>query len=180
LSSIAKNKLFIDDKKIELTNRKNYFVINLSEVFKVKIKRRTNGIIREIYIWSQKGRPLFINAFETDFKRIEKIIRAGINKEVLVKEVVEPLDFHHFLFYPIFGLIIGVLSTLFFNVILNANIQIINIGLVVIVIYTLFLGIFFILKKPIFSRSAKNNPIADYVVGIILIAVSLIILLYRV
>ncbi|OGF29187.1 hypothetical protein A2531_01815 [Candidatus Falkowbacteria bacterium RIFOXYD2_FULL_34_120] len=177
LSNFAKNILFIDNNKIILTNSKNSSAINLCEVYKIRIKRRTNGAIREIYIWSKNGKPFFISAFENDFDRIEKIIIDGIDKDVLIKEVVEPLNFDHFLFYPIFGLCTGVLSALFFNTIFNANIQIINIALIIACIYAFVLGIFFILKKPMFSRSAKKNAIADYIFGAILIFFSIVIFL---
>lgn len=179
LSTYAKNKLFIDDKKIELVNLKNLSAINLCEIYKIRIKRRTNKIIREIYIWPKNGRPFFISAFENDFTRIEKIIKDSVGKDVLIKEIVEPLDFDHFLFYPIFGLCTGVLSIIFFNTILNANIQNINILFFIISIYTFALGVFFILKKPMFSRSAKNNATADYIFGAIFIFFSIVVLLIR-
>lgn len=180
LSTFAKNRLFINHNKIELTNSKKSSAINLSEIYKIRIKRRTNRIIREIYLWSKSGRSLFISAFENDFNRIEKTIKDDVSKDVLIKEVVEPLDFDHFLFYPIFGLSVGILSVLFFDTMLNLNNQTINIVFFIICIYTLALGAFFILKKPIFSGSAKNNATADYIFGAIFIFFSIVILLIRI
>lgn len=177
LSAFAKNILYIDHNKIEFVNLKNSSAMSLNEIYKIKIKRRTNGIIREMYIWSKNGKSIFISAFENDFERIEKIIRDSVGKDLSITEVVEPIDFDHFLFYPIFGLCAGVLSILYFDILINLNTQLIDIVFYLISIYVFILGVFFILKKPIFSRSAKKNATADFITGMILIIFSIITLL---
>lgn len=179
LSSIAKNRLLIDDEKIELVNTKNSTRILLSEIIRLKIKRRSSGAIREMYIWSRSGESLFINAFEDGFEQIEKLVRDRLGKDVAVQEIVEPIVLDHILFYPIFGLCVGILSILFLNMVMTADGRMLDMVNLATIIYLFFLGIFFLWKKPMLSRSAKKNATADIAFGLVLIIYSIVIFFTR-
>jgi hypothetical protein len=176
--SISQNHLLIDDKTIRLINLKNSSAINWQKINKIKIKRRTNGVIREIYIWSD-NKSLFINAFENDFEKIEKLLKKSINANVLIKEITEPLDFDHILFYPILGLCIGAFCSLLLFALFHASPKNINLVTLSTGIYLFILGIYFFIKKPQHARDAKKHAITDYIFGLIFIIFSIILFLTR-
>ena len=178
LSSLSRNKLFIDDKMIKLENAKIFSSTTFEEISRIKIKRRRNGEIREIYIWTKKGRPIFISAFEDDFKNIKKILHVSITNNIPIKETREPLDFDHFLFYPIFGICTGLITLIVLNAMLNSSIKAGRAFTLSSSFFEFFLGIYFILKKPLFSRGTKKYASIDYITGGALIIFSILISLF--
>ncbi|MDD5639360.1 MAG: hypothetical protein PHR47_00955 [Candidatus Pacebacteria bacterium] len=172
--SISKIKLRVDDKKIEKINDKNIQIIKFSEISKIKVKRRTNRIIREIYIKLINNKNIILTAFEEDFENIFSILKKKSNTSISIVEVKEYINFDHFLFYPILGLLIGFLSIGFFKLITTTSFSNIKIILQIFSIYLLILSIYFIIEKPISAREARNNSqIADYLMAIILFCSSI-------
>ncbi len=176
-ASVVKNKLIIDDKQILLINKKNSSAINFNEVVKIKIKRRTNGIIREIYLWTQNGKPLFINAFENKFEKIERMINNSLNKEVKREDFKELIDLDHILFYPILGSVIGFSSILFIITILKADEKLIDIFFYIVSLYSFALGLFFFFKRPISIRSAGRRSSVDLFFGVLFVIFPILVLL---
>lgn len=172
--SISKIKLRIDDEKIEKINNKNIQIIKFSEISKIKVKRRKNRIIREIYISLRNKKNIVLTAFEKDFENIFAILKKKSNASVSIVEVKEFINFDHFLFYPILGLLIGFLSIGFFKTITIISFSESKIILQIFSIYTLIISLYFVIKKPISTIEArKNGEIADYIMGIILFCSSI-------
>lgn len=176
-SSFSKNRLLIDEKAIKLINLKSSSEIKFNEIYKIKIKRRTNGITREIYIWPKNNKPLFISAFENDFEKIERIIKVKLNKNSSITEIKELIDLDHILFYPILGLCVGFFSFIILDMVLNLGARAFNIFSLITAIYLFVLGIYFLIKRPICAIGAKKNARVDFVFGLLLIIFSIIILL---
>ena len=175
-ASVINNKLIINDKQILLINKKNSSAINFNEVVKIKIKRRTNGIIREIYLWTRSGKSLFINAFENNFEEIERTINNSLDKEIQRKDLKELIDLDHILFYPILGSVISFSSILFINTILKVDEKLINIFFYTVSLYSFALGLFFVFTKPISARSAKRSGNVDLVFGVLFVIFSILVL----
>lgn len=165
LNSISIVKLHISDKKIERMNAgavKGFF---LSDISGIKIKRRTNGAIREIYIWFNNKKSLFLTAFEENFENIKNILADKTDKNTAVKEIREPIDFDHPLFYPFLGLLIGFSSIYFFKLISGLNSSQAKIIMFVSSVFVLLLGAYFVFKKPISARYEEKRSVIDCVIG---------------
>ena len=177
LDSISRVKLNISEMKIERINAKSTESFLFSDIRKIKIKRRTNGKIREIYIYFNNKNRLFLNAFEENFENIKNIISKRTRKNVEIKEWREFIDFDHPLFYSILGIPISFLSVYFFRLILNMNNFQAKVMVFIFSVYIFFLGLFFIFKKPISTRYDVERMFADYIFGIFMICIALMLFL---
>lgn len=176
LSSLSQMKICITDEEIERARGEITEKYLLSEIKSLKIKRRTNGVIREIYIVFHNHKHLYINGFEDEFENLKNMVLSKLNKNAIIREFYEPLDFDHVLFYPILGLLISFISIFAFKYILTLDYFGIRILTLFFSTYLFSLAIYFLLKKPISARSGKNQTIVDYIFGVVMIMMSLLIL----
>lgn len=177
LNSLSRMEIRITDQEIERVTDNLTEKYLLLEIESLKIKRRTNGVIRELYIVFRNNRRLYISAFEDDFENLKNMITGKLNQNAKVKEIREPLDFDHVLFYPILGLSISFISIFSFKQILALDYSGVRILILFVFVYIFSLAIYFIIKKPISTRSGKNQTIVDYIAGAIMIIISLWILI---
>ncbi|MDD4931283.1 MAG: hypothetical protein PHG66_04050 [Candidatus Colwellbacteria bacterium] len=177
LSSISKVRLFINEEKIERINGKSVDKFLFSNIKIIKIKRRTNGVIREIYILFSDKRSLFLTAFEDDFEDIKDILLDKTNKKISIKEAREPISFDHPIFYPALGLLIGFISILSFRATLNASSYQASFITIICSIYAASVGTYFIFNRPISSRYKDKSAVIDYITGSIFICAGIILIL---
>lgn len=175
ISSLAEMKICIRNEEIERLKGTAGEKYSISGINVLRIKRRTNGIIREIYI-SFHNRNLCINAFEEQFEQLKDTLVGKVNKNVIVKEIREPLNFDHPLFYPVLGLLIGGAGVWFLKYIVNTDYSKMKIILSSFSGYTLLVAIYFLFKKPISIGAGKSQLITDYIFGIIMICAAIFIL----
>jgi len=176
LTSLSQMKICITDQEIERTKDNITEKYLLSEIESLKIKRRTNGVIRELYIFFRNHKRLYINAFEDDFENLKNLITRKLNQYATIKDIREPLNFDHALFYPFLGLLISFISIFCFKQILSLDYSNIRIIFIFFSAYTFSLAIYFILKKPISTRSGRNQTMVDYIFGVVMIIMCLLIL----
>jgi len=69
----------------------------------VTVKWTTNHTVREIYIWLDGGRSIFITALDC-FEDFTHELIGKLDKKVNIEEINELIDFDHPLFYSILGL----------------------------------------------------------------------------
>jgi hypothetical protein len=148
-----------------------YLLRNISSI---KIKWTANNTIREIYIWLNNGKSIFISGLD-QFEQFREELLVKISKNI-VKEWKEPLDFDHPLFYPILGLLVSSISIFAFKSIQFLNFQYAKIGAIILFIYLLILGIYFIVAKPISKRTGKKTVFSDYIIGFLMICFGIIVL----
>lgn len=174
LNSLLQIRIRILDQGIERQKGSNIEKYLIAEIDSIKIKRRTNGTIREIYLSFHNRKLLYINAFEEYFESLKDALVSKIDSKVSVKEIHEPLDFDHALFYPILGLLISCTSVFTFNQMMQADYSTMRIALLLFSAYTFCLSIYFILKKPISVRSYKRQVVVDYIFGLSMILASIL------
>lgn len=167
LNSIMQMKIRLSDKTIERIKGKVSERYLLADIKDIRIKRRTNGIIREIYMYFPNQKELVLTAFENDFEEIKEIINRA-NTAVAIKETKEIIDFDHPLFYSILGLPISFGSIALMKLAENWDYSQTRIILLVFSFYAFGLGLYFILKKPTSARVGKNQAVIDYIIGLII------------
>jgi hypothetical protein len=168
LNSISRLKIYISDEGIKKVNDKLSESFLFSDIKSIKVKRRTNGMIREIYIFFNNQKELIITAFEEDFEKIRNLLISKINSNILVKEIKEPINFDHPLFYSILGLPISFIGILFIKIVTTLDYFQTKYILLGLSVYVFIIGMYFIIKKPTSIRSGRKQTIIDYIIGLII------------
>jgi hypothetical protein len=168
-NSISKSKIFISEEEIKKTNKEKSETFLLSEIKSIKVKRRTNGIIREIYITFNNQKELIITAFEENFENIKNLLINKRDSSILLKETKELIDFDHPLFYSVLGLPISFASVLFIELITNLENFQTKYILFALSLYVFVIGVYFFIKKPMFIRFGRKHAITDYIIGSIIV-----------
>lgn len=148
----------------------------LADIGKIQIKRTSKGSIREIRIGLSSADPVFINGL-TDFEQFKDDLISRI-KDVQIKNIREPIDFDHPLFYVFLGLSSGVsLAALFWIISLLSTTGLVAFQFSV-ACFVIAIGIYWVACKPIKGRYGKKHRLTDYVFGLSLIIIGLLILVY--
>jgi hypothetical protein len=123
----------------------------IKKIKKVKIKWTTNNTIREISLFFDDGKSLFINGMN-NFEKFRINLLKKVDKNVTVKNTCEPMNFDSVFFYPILGLILSFGTVYLFKLIINFSYQTMQIVLYISIIYVFLIGIYFVFSKPISKR----------------------------
>jgi len=155
--SLSRLKIHISDEGIKKISGKLSESFLFSDIKSIKIKRRTNGIIREIYVFFHNRKELIITAFEEDFEKIRDLLVGKVNSSTSIKEVKEPIDFDHPIFYSLLGLPISFISILFIKIVTTLDYFKLKYVLFALAIYVFIIGLYFIIKKPMAIRIGKKT-----------------------
>jgi hypothetical protein len=141
----------------------------LRDIDHVTVKWTTNSTIREIYIYLRDGRSIFISALE-QFEEFKEVLVRNLDAGVMIKEIHEPLDFDHPLFYTLLGFPISIAGVFVFTSIPLIGYQQTRIGVSLFVVFLCIFGTYFIIAKPISKRSGNTTVVSDYGLGFLMIA----------
>jgi hypothetical protein len=166
--NLTKTKIVLTSHSLQRVTGNQIENFPLARVNKVVIKWTTNKTIREVYIWLNNGRSIFISALN-HFEQFKDNFLEKINKEVIVQERHEPLDFDHPLFYSILGLCLGGVTNVMFKLLINITFQELRLGSLFLSLYLIALGLYFFIAKPISKRLGKTTASSDIIVGILMI-----------
>jgi hypothetical protein len=175
LNSLSQIKILISDGKIERINKKTTETFILSELTRIKIKKRVNGGIREIYLWFGKGKNMFITSFENNFEQIKELILENIGPKVPIKGTKEIIAFDHPLFYSLLGLPISFLGLFLVKLSENLDYSGLKFLQFIFFIYSFAMGIYFVMAKPLSARYNSKNKLSDYIFGGVMICASILI-----
>lgn len=168
-------KVCISNHAIEKKFINSYEKYSLSKIDCVKIKRTSKGSIREIKFNIVGSNPFYINGLE-DFEDFNNNLLLRVpNAEV--KNFMEPFDLDHLLFYPILGTIIGIITSLIIRLLILLNDATLKYFRYSLACFVIFVGIFFILKKPIRGRYGEKSKISDFMICFFFIGAGLLIYL---
>lgn len=167
-NSISRLKIYIFEEGIKKVNDKLSESFLFSDIKNIKVKRRTNGIIREIYIFFKNQNSLVITAFEEDFEEIRNLLISKVNSSTSIKEIKEPIDFDHPIFYLLLGLPISFIGIFFIKIVTTLDYFKLKYILFALSVYVFAIGLYFIIKKPMSIRIGKKQAIADYIFGLII------------
>ena len=167
-NSISRLKIYISDEGIKKVNGNLSEIFLFSDIKNIKVKRRTNGMIREIYIFFKNQKDLVITAFEEDFEKIINLLIGKVDSSISIKERKEPIDFDHPIFYSLLGLPISFMGILFLKIVTTLDYFKLKYVLFALSIYVFAIGLYFIIKKPMSIRIGRKQAIADYIFGLII------------
>jgi len=123
----------------------------IKKINKLIIKKTMNSTVREIGIFFDDGKSLFINGLDNS-KDFEINLLKNVNKKVIIKNIREPIDFDNIFFYPVLGLILSFGSVYSLKLMTNLSYQSLQIILGGSMIYILLLTMYLLTSKPIKKR----------------------------
>lgn len=123
----------------------------IKKINKIKIKWTTNNTIREIGVFFDDGKSLFINGL-SNFEKFRINLIKNVAKNVVVKNSREPMDFDSIFFYPSLGLILSLGTVYLQKLITSFSYQTMKIFLYGLIIYIFLIFIYFVISKPISKR----------------------------
>jgi hypothetical protein len=172
--NISQTKISLSDQTLERTIKGTSEKYHLDKINRIKIKWTSKNTIREIYIWLDNNKSIFVTALD-HFEEFRKDLLDRLDKNIAIKEIHEPLNYDHPLFYSILGLPLSAICVLVFKLIPSMNYQSTKIVLIIFSIYLFVFGLYFLISKPISKRSGNKTITSDYIVGILMICLGLII-----
>jgi hypothetical protein len=175
---LLQTKILLSNESLVRVNNQLHEEYSLGKIKHLKIKWTTNNTIREIYVWLEDGKSIFLTGLD-NFEQFRKDLLGKLGKEVAIKEVHEILDFDHPLFYLILGLVLSGIDVVFMKLIAGFNFQNIQILLSALFIYMFILGIYFIIAKPISKRLNNQKKAIDYLSGLVMIGAGVFIFILR-
>lgn len=132
----------------------------LKDINHIKILFTKRKTIRSISITWAENKPLTFDAIEKFYDFKQSLI--DICPSAAIKELKEFMDFDHPIFYPILGTILGLASGTIFNVELNTNFYLLSL---LSAVYTCFVGLYIIIRRPLYDRYGKEKLYIDIVSG---------------
>jgi hypothetical protein len=141
------------------------------------VKRTVRGTIREIRFVTNMTGSFYINGLN-DFENFFNCISAAVNKEVTVTTIREPIDFDHWLFYPILGIVVGVVSVFFLKTGFSLSTNSFAILQIAIAAFSVILGTYWLISKPMVGRYGKKFLLTDIMVGTAMVVTGVYLLLY--
>lgn len=177
LNSLKSLRVSISGTGLERRTAKTLEYYSLSAVYGMRIKRRTNRLIREITITLDDGRHLSINGFEDSFEDLKDAILRGAGKDVSPREVIEPMDFDNPLFYALLGLPISFLAVALLSVLSSYSVAKMRIVMFATAAYAFGMALYFALKKPISASYGRLRVPIDYTSASIMAVVAIGILI---
>lgn len=162
--SIESNFVSISEENFIRCDRGKFSEYQLKDVAKIHLKLTTKKTLREIGIFFKNGKVEFINGID-DFDRFSSVLKKSVSKDVVIKEIFEPLDFDHPIFYPILGIILSIFGILFLKLLLGLNWQVIKIIFSIISLFLFILAGYFFSFQPIAKRYGRNRKLSDWALG---------------
>ena len=167
----SQKKIYLSEKELILDFKKSKDQYSVKDIESIQIKRTTNKTIREIRVSIAGANNIFINGLEDLEQLKENLISFAPN--AAVKEIKEPIDYDHPLFYVILGTAVGALLAVLLRIsaLYNDYIQILSAG------FLLAVGVFWILYKPLKSRYGSRKTLSDDIMGLLFLFIGFIILI---
>lgn len=174
-NSLMKDKTILTPKYIERNNNK-YFI---KDIIRINVKRTSNGYVREIKLGFNNKKTIYINNEIDNIDKFEEQLQKYLSKKVLIKYIVEPLDYDHPLFYFFFGVLVSFVFFIFSKFLITLDINKINIFNYIVSIISIVFGLYFVIYKPINKRGENKNSRADYLWGVIFILIGTVMFIVK-
>jgi hypothetical protein len=177
LHNLSQTKIYLSNKSLKRELKdvsEEYLLKNINHV---KIKWTTNKTIREMYVWLNDEKSIFVSALD-NFEQFKDNLLANIDKNVVVENVHEPLDFDHPLFYSILGLPISTLGVFIFKFVPSLDYQHIKTGEEIFSAFLFIFGVYFITTRPLSREYGNKAVVSDNIIGALMICLGLVFFYY--
>jgi hypothetical protein len=173
-NSISINKNILTPQYI-IKNNNKYLIKNIKKIY---TKRTTKGNIREIKIVFNDKTVTYINNSIDCMEEFARQLQHYLSKNVVNKNIKEPIDYDHFLFYPFLGILLGIISIQSIKFFLNLSIHQLQLIYCILSIFVIIMGLYFAIYRPIYKRDEKANQVSDYIWALLFIATGILIFFF--
>lgn len=175
-NQISKLEIMLSAQDLQRNSNHSSEKYLLTNIKKVQIKWTAHNSIREIYLWMKNQKSVFLTGLN-DFEKFRIDLLSKLDKQTIIGEWREPLNFDSQFFYPILGLIISNAGILIFKFLLSLNQLQIRLLTWLFMGYLFIFGLYFLVFKPISARSGNLTKMQDYLLGGLMLLAGVIILL---
>lgn len=172
--NFEKTRVLLTTTHLERITAASHELFPLREISGIKIKKTSRGNIREMGICLSDGRGYRYLDGMNDFKLLSKQLIRNCGKTVWVKETTEPLDFDHPAFYPVLGVLTGVVSVLTLKVIVGMSTENIRYFHLATSVLTCIIGGYFLLQTPLAVRYGNASKRSDFLWGFLFLAAGIL------
>ncbi len=170
LNNFLKMKLVIEKNNLIKIWNKNQAKCFFNEIKYIKIKKTIKGCNREISVFTKTNADMIINGLD-DFSSFENELLNKIeNKKI--KIIKEPIDYDHFLFYPILGLLLSFIFIYAVKIFSNFDYQNIKIFYHSVLLYNFSMCIYFFITRPLSKTSEKKKVNPDLIFILLIICIN--------
>lgn len=156
--SFLKTKIGLSKQFLTRISEKRKEKFLIKNIKKIKIKRTTNNSIREMSFYFKNGKSIFINGLGNFAKFKINIIKKA-NKNVIIKDIREPIDFDSIFFYPILGLLLSFGTVYLFKWLISLDYNSMRIFFYIAMVYSFGIMVFLTLAKPIAKRYGGHDKL---------------------
>ena len=129
-------------------------------------------MIREIYLKTLHSGSVYINGLE-EFEGFLNDLTMALSTNVFFSRIKEPINYDHPLFYVVFGTILGLISFLSLKAIQLLRINGIAYLQFGVACFTLFVALYWFLKRPVAGRYGQNTTYIDIIISTLMFLESL-------
>jgi cation transporter-like permease len=177
-NSFARKRLLVDDQAIKKIGEHSEEVYFYKYIRRITVKRTVKGYIRQIKLTLDSGRSTTINGLgPDDFENLDKTL-TGHCSNAIVKSMKEPIAFDHPLFYPILGLVISSLFSVFIRLGVGLNESNLKIIYICILSYIAIVGIAIFLMRPYYNLHGRKGRRTDIIMGTMFLLIAVILYFY--
>lgn len=164
---MKKSKICLSEQTLIRITPKADETYPIEKICNIKIKRTSRRTIREIYIFSNDNKNIFISALD-QFEDFREHLQNSLSRDVQVSELREHIDYDHPLFYALLGLPVSFFGFWFILTLIGMDYRRMRIILIVISAYLLSIGIYFLWKKPLSKRYGERKKHSDFLFSLLM------------
>ena len=177
-NNFARKRIFIDDQSVKKISESLEETFLYKDIRTIHIKKTAKGYIRQIKISLGSGISSVFNGLAADDFEQFKTSLAEHCITADITEIKEPIDFDHRLFYPVLGLVLSSLFTVFIRLIVGLNNTGLKIVYICIVAYVALVGLAIFLMRPYYNLNGPRGRINDIMLGMAFLALAVLLYFY--
>jgi len=163
----SEKKIYLSDKELLRYFKKSKEKHLIKNITDIQIKRTTNKTIREIKIGIADSKDIFINGLEDLELFRHDLVQSA--PWATVKEISEPIDYDHPLYYVFFGAATGAVLAGLLRLVAFYGASIIKYVQLASASFLIGVGVFWVLYKPLQSRYGSKMTMQDDIMGLFFI-----------
>jgi hypothetical protein len=164
--SYSRIEIRLTGSGIERTSGSSSEKYPFADIVGLATRRTSRRSIREITARLNDGRRLSMNGVER-FDRLEQELRSRMPTGAAITETREPVDYDHPLFYVVFGGLMGLAFTMAIRAMSSLNQGSLKWTTLGIAGYSLGMGVFLLLARPIAQRYGPKSRFGDFLLGLL-------------
>jgi predicted cobalt transporter CbtA len=174
--SYSQIELRLNGSYVERTRGPSFEKYPLADITGLRTKRTSRKCIREITARFSNGRRFSVNGV-AGFERLEQELRSKVPANATVTETREPIDYDHSLFYVVFGGLVGLTFTLAVRAMSSLSEGGLRWTTLGIAGYSIVLGAFLLIARPIAQRYGPKSRSGDYLFGLLAVLAGIVLAL---